>query len=81
MVDKLLYRIDPARRMHRFYRLDVSLDLFGAWLCVRQWGRIGVHGRTKFESFVDRRAALLEAERVLQGKRRRGYVEVRTLAP
>lgn len=32
-----LYRIDPAKNMHRFYRLDVQPDLFGAWCLVREW--------------------------------------------
>ena len=30
-----LHRIDAARNMHRYYRLDVQPDLFG------EWGRIG----------------------------------------
>jgi predicted DNA-binding WGR domain protein len=27
--------------MRRFYRLDMQPDLFGGFLLVRQWGRIG----------------------------------------
>jgi predicted DNA-binding WGR domain protein len=36
----ILYRIDPAKRMHRFYRMAVQPDLFGAWCLIREWGRI-----------------------------------------
>jgi predicted DNA-binding WGR domain protein len=31
-----LYRIDAAKHMHRFYRLDVQRDLFGQWRVVRK---------------------------------------------
>ena len=27
----ILHRMDPARNMRRFYRLDVQPDLFGQW--------------------------------------------------
>jgi hypothetical protein len=37
-----LRRIDPARNMRRFYRLDIQPDLFGGVLLVK-WGRIGAH--------------------------------------
>jgi predicted DNA-binding WGR domain protein len=36
-----LIRIDPARNMRRFYRLDAQPDLFGGFVVVREWGRIG----------------------------------------
>ena len=40
-----LRRIDPARNMSRFYRLDVQPDLFGGVLLMKEWGRIGARGR------------------------------------
>jgi predicted DNA-binding WGR domain protein len=40
-----LARIDPARNMRRFYRLDVQPDLFGGFAVVKEWGRIGARGR------------------------------------
>jgi predicted DNA-binding WGR domain protein len=40
-----LRRIDPARNMSRFYRLDVQPDLFGGVLLVKEWGRIDQCGR------------------------------------
>jgi predicted DNA-binding WGR domain protein len=41
-----LGRVDPARNMRRFYRLDMQPDLFGGVLLVKEWGRIGAraHG-------------------------------------
>jgi hypothetical protein len=42
-----LYRIDPARNMHRFYRLDIQPDLFGNQCLIREWGRIGRLGQMR----------------------------------
>jgi predicted DNA-binding WGR domain protein len=39
-----LRRIDPARNMQRFYRLDVLPDLFCDFTLVREWGRMGRGG-------------------------------------
>lgn len=36
----VLYRIDPAKRMHRFYRFDVQPDLFGQMVSD---ARMGAH--------------------------------------
>jgi len=61
-----LRRVDPARNMHRFYRLDVQPDLFGGVLLVKEWGRIGAQGRMVAERY-DSEALAAEA------LRRRGY--------
>jgi len=42
----ILYRVDAARRMHRYYRMDVQPNLFGEWCLMREWGRIGSAGQT-----------------------------------
>jgi predicted DNA-binding WGR domain protein len=34
----ILHRVDPAKNMRRFYRLDVQRDLFGQWCLIREWG-------------------------------------------
>jgi hypothetical protein len=54
-----LRRIDPARNMSRFYRLDVQPELFGGVLLVKEWARIGARGRLVAEPTPcsDRRSA------------------------
>lgn len=64
----------PQRNMARFYRLEVQPTLFGEWCLLRIWGRVGTHGRERFESFHSRAEALAAAEQLAQAKRRRGYV-------
>jgi predicted DNA-binding WGR domain protein len=46
-----LRRVDPARNMRRFYRLDMQPDLFGGVLLVKEWGRIGAQGRMVAERY------------------------------
>ena len=69
-----LHRTDPARNMHRFYRLDVQPDLFGAWCVVREWGRIGQGGQMRvvpYPTMTEAQTALEQQRRI---KERRGYV-------
>ncbi|MBN6742835.1 WGR domain-containing protein [Acidithiobacillus sp. MC6.1] len=34
-------KIDDAQGQRRFYQVEVKQDLFGAWIVIRSWGRIG----------------------------------------
>lgn len=46
-----LTRIDPARNMARYYRMDIAPDLFGGVTLTRNWGRIGTQGAQRCEWF------------------------------
>jgi predicted DNA-binding WGR domain protein len=70
----VLYRIDDAKRMHRYYRMDVQPDLFGEWCLMREWGRIGRAGQLRsvpYPTPVEAEAALQRQCRI---KQRRGYL-------
>ena len=69
-----LRRIDPARNMRRFYRLDIQPDLFGRIMLMKQWGRVGTEGRMQAESFESEELAVDAMQRQAERKRRRGYV-------
>jgi predicted DNA-binding WGR domain protein len=71
-----LHRIDAARNMRRFYALDVQPDLFGAWMLMRRWGRIGTAGQARGEPYQTSADADADAARARQRriKERRGYV-------
>jgi len=69
----VLYRIDTARRMHRYYRMDVQLDLFGQWCVIREWGRIGSTGQTRCMPFPALHEAQTALQRQRSAKEQRGY--------
>ena len=71
----ILYRIDSTRRMHRYYRMDVQPDLFGAWCLMREWGRIGSSGQTRSLPFPTPQDAEAALHRQRMMKERRGYSE------
>jgi predicted DNA-binding WGR domain protein len=68
-----LIRIDAARNMRRFYRLDVQPDLFGGFAVVKEWGRIGARGRMMDELHATEAIAAAAMQRQADRKRRRGY--------
>ena len=69
-----LTRIDPARNMRRFYRLDVQPDLFGGFAVVKEWGRIGSRGRMMDELHATEALAAAAMQHQRERKRRRGYL-------
>jgi predicted DNA-binding WGR domain protein len=71
----ILHRVDPSRSMRRFYRLDVQPDLFGIWLFIREWWRIGRPGQTRIMSFVSRDEAQDALQHPRRAKGRRGYAD------
>jgi predicted DNA-binding WGR domain protein len=73
-----LRRVDDARNMRRFYRLDLQPDLFSGVLLVKQWGRIGTCGRIVDESYDSEALAADAMRKQADRKRRRGYVEPMT---
>jgi len=69
----VLHRIDPEQGVARFYSLMIERDLFDRVLLVRNWGRIGTHGRELVEEFAGEIEAGQALEAAAQAKRRRGY--------
>jgi predicted DNA-binding WGR domain protein len=68
-----LVRIQPEQNMQRFYRMEVSRDLFGRAVLVRHWGRLGTRGRQRLDLYPDPGAAINALAEILRAKRRRGY--------
>jgi len=61
--------------MARFYAMTIERSLFGHFMLVRCWGRIGGHGQTKSEWFDDETQAKSRRDQLDRLKRRRGYQE------
>lgn len=68
-----LRRIDAARNMRRFYRLDIERDLFGGVRLMKQWGRIGARGRITAKHYENEATARAALQKQAERKRRRGY--------
>jgi predicted DNA-binding WGR domain protein len=68
-----LIRIDPPNNVHRFYRMEIMLGLFGEWSLIREWGRIGQAGQVRVDWFDTEDAAKDARFNLLMKKTRRGY--------
>lgn len=70
---RLLHRIDPDHNMARFYRVEVTPDLFGQVIVERSWGRIGCRGQYRRASYSSTSFAEQAAYVLVRAKERRGY--------
>ncbi len=68
-----LHRIDPNKKMRRFYRLTVQRDLFGGATLLKEWGRIGLGGQLRSQLFSDEGFALNALAEMAAKKTKRGY--------
>ena len=66
-------RVDHDINMHRFYRPRLMPDLFGGVSLLREWGRIGTHGRHRIELFEDAGSAADAMIALYRAKQKRGY--------
>ena len=64
----------PEKNCFRYYRMEVSPDLFGTWTLRRSWGRIGTKGRDSLVSYSDKDQAAVARARLVRAKQRKGYV-------
>lgn len=71
----LLHRVCPEQNMARFYALSLERSLFGEFVVIRLWGRIGRRGRSKVECFQAEPDAEQRLQKIADSKRRRGYVD------
>jgi len=65
--------IDPSCNKRRFYMLSIQSTLFGDWVLVREWGRIGRGGRMRRDAFPSAEQALDALQALACTKQRRGY--------
>lgn len=70
---QLLHRIDPNLNMARFYRVEITPDLFGQIIVERRWGRIGSRGQHRLASYLSTSSAEAAASDLVRIKERRGY--------
>lgn len=76
MLSVLLYRIDRAKNMQRFYRLDIQPDLFGNLCLIREFGRIGKPGQLRSVPYSIEDKAMGAFRKHRTAKERRGYLSI-----
>jgi predicted DNA-binding WGR domain protein len=69
----VLRRVDPARNMARFYRMQLQPTLFGGVTVIRECGRIGQAGTCRSDQYETAEAARSALTSVCLSKIRRGY--------
>ena len=70
----VLHRVDSARNMARFYRLQMQPTLFGGFTVMREWGRIGQAGSCRHDQYETAEAARVALDALRHTKVRRGYM-------
>jgi len=63
----------PIENQHRFYNLGISPDLFGGWLLIREYGRVGSPGQLLTNWFETQDACQTALAKLLLQKQRKGY--------
>lgn len=68
-----LTRSIPDANRHRFYLLRTLPTLFGDWVLLREWGRIGSPGRVRRDCHPSESDAVSALAKLTKQKHRRGY--------
>ncbi len=69
----VLTKIDREQNMARFYALDVQPTLFGEFVLVKEWGRIGRGGQKRSAYFASEAEAEEAFNFAFKQRQRRGY--------
>ena len=69
----LMFRNDPNKCTPRFYRVEISANLFQEFSVLREWGHSGSKGRQMIRLFPDLLSASIAADVVRETNLRRGY--------
>lgn len=64
-------------RPGRFYRVEVTENLFGEYSVLREWGKSGRRAQPMVCWFSNLREAVIAAERWARGAERRGFHRLR----
>jgi predicted DNA-binding WGR domain protein len=62
-----------AGEQPRFYSINLSQDLLGGWVLMREWGQPGGRNSAKRELFLDREDALNALANARDGQIKRGF--------
>ncbi len=72
----LMFNTDPKKFSTRFYRIEISANLFEEYSVLREWGRVGGNGRQIIDLFPDLLSASHAADNIRKTNLRRGYQRI-----
>jgi predicted DNA-binding WGR domain protein len=75
-----LTRIDPARKLQRFWLVAVTPTLLGGWSLLREWGRIGSPGTVSSRTFELEEEARRAERASIRRRERHGYQPTQNVA-
>ncbi len=68
---------DPKKPSARFYRIEISANLFEEFSVLREWGCVGGNGRQIIDLFPDLLSASQAADSIRKTNLRRGYQKIK----
>ncbi|WP_229802352.1 WGR domain-containing protein [Paramylibacter ulvae] len=71
-----MHRINQTHDFASFYRVEICANLFEEFSVVREWGRVGRHGRQIIQLFPDLVSASSAADKVRETAMKRGYQRI-----
>jgi predicted DNA-binding WGR domain protein len=57
----------------------IQVSLFGEWMVVREWGRVGSPGQVRNVAFDNPGAAIVSMQALIRQKEKRGYFVLQPL--
>lgn len=63
----------PLANQHRYYLMRTLPTLFGDWVLIREWGRVGSPGRVRRDRHCSESDATIALTKLAKQKHRRGY--------
>lgn len=69
----ILHRQSLRNRTARFYRIEITGNLFGEWSVLREWGAVGCAGRRLIRLYDNLREASVAADLARDNSLKRGY--------
>ena len=66
--------IKETKNRFRFYRMHIEKSLFGEYMLIRTWGRIGQKGRTQI-TYGSLKKCMNEYDEILRIREKHNYTE------
>lgn len=72
---KILYKTNPTTKRTKYYKLELSINLFGNYILERTYGSCSNKTPTgkKMTEYINEENALFEFNKIIKAKLKKGY--------